>query len=222
MHYHCEIVIPPTKDVEGAMATVLKQFDENQEDSSHAFWDWWVIGGRWSGCKLMARYDEAKLEQFREWLRDEKITVSGVQFGKQELSPSSQIPKVDAKWNEMFPSMRPFHCPMFKHSNQYSDVLPDDVLRLGDVPDVLKCSRMIVAGHGYDSDSKGWTGPLEAKFMLCESEWNGCNHMPIDWDGRFHSALAKYHEHIKGYKDEYIASHMPNNDWLVVTVDYHS
>lgn len=226
MHHHCEIVIPPTMDIEAAVAAVMKPFDENERDSEeaslHPFWDFWVIGGRWAGHKLMARYDAAKLDEFHEWCQAEKITVSGLACGKPELSPDTQIPKVDAKWNEMFPSGEFVPCPLFKHSNnQYgkglSSTLPADVSRLSDVPERLECSRVIFAKHPYKKGE-----PIEPGFMLCEDQWNGCNHMKIDWDGKFMSALEKYRESIKNYAPEYVAKNSPQPDWLVVTVDYHS
>src|SRR6185312_17302888 len=109
-------------------------------------------------------------------------TVAGLQCGKQELSPSSQIPKVDAKWNEMFPSVEFLPCPLFQHSNdQYgkglSGTLPGDVCRLDAAPPDLECEGVIFAGPAYNSETKDHTGHLEAKFMLCDSQWNGCNHM---------------------------------------------
>lgn len=233
MHAHCEIVIPPTMDIESAVTSVMKQFNESPDekdedhDTRHAFWDFWVIGGRWAGHKLIAKYDQAKIDAFYEWCKAEKVTVSGLQCGKQALQPDSQIAKVDAKWNEMFPSAEPIACPLFAHSNnQYgkglSSTLPNDVSRLDSVPSELKCSRVIFAKPSFESETKDHTGPLEASFMLCDSQWNGCNHMDVDWDGKFVTALTKYRESLKNYREEYAAKILPQDDWLVVTVDYHS
>lgn len=230
MHYHCEIVIPPTRDIEGAIQSVLAQFNENAEGedgSDYAFWDFWVIGGRWAGHKLLAKYDKAKMDAFHEWMTAEKITVSSLQAGKQELSPASQISKVDAKWNEMFPSETHISCPLFNHSNdKYADglrgTLPSDISKLSDVSSTLECSRVIFAKPSYESSSKDHTGPLEAAFMLCDSQYNGCNYMKIDWDGKFSTAVVQYRDSLKNYKEEYAAKISPTDDWLAVTVDYHS
>jgi len=236
MHYHCEIVMPPTLDVEAAVRSILEQFSENPpedpkdaEDYSdkHSFLDFWVIGGRWAGHKLLAKYDKAKVDEFYAWLTAEGVTVSGLQFGKQELSPASQQSKVDAKWNEMFPSQEFVQCPIFRHSNNQfgkglSGTLPGDIAPLRDVPEALTCSRVIFAGPSFNSTSKDYTGPLEAEFMLAEDAWNGCNHMKVDWDGRFTSALEKYRQSLSSYKEEFAATRLPKDDWLVVTVDYHS
>jgi hypothetical protein len=228
MHSHLEIIIPPTDDIEGSIAAVMKQYDESldpkNEDYStkHVFWDWYVIGGRWAGNKLMAKFDPVKIEEFQKWCAAEKLTVSGVVAGKQRLQPESQIPKVDAKWNELFGTNTA--CPMFDHSNdQYGrngdGTLPDDVLRLGDLPDRVTCSRVIFAGPSFNHEAKEghgkYTGPLESKFMFCDEVWNGCNHMKVEWDGTVKQALEKYRESFR--KD-----FLPTADWLVVTVDYHS
>lgn len=224
MHHHMEIVMPPTKDIEGAVARILKQFDENlpAEDRNHAFWDWYVIGGRFAGHKFIASFDEAKIDEFYEWLNTEKITVSSLQSGKQALKPETQIPKVDAKWNEMFPSQTPVACPLFQHSNdQYakngklSGTLPDDVCLLMDVPERLLCQRVIIASPNYKDE-------VEAEFMLVDDAWNGVSYMKVDWDGKLSTALAKCREKMKNYKPEYVEKHSPQDDWLVVTVDYHS
>jgi len=233
MHFHCEIVIPPTMDIEAAVTAVMKPFDanpdeESEDDSTHnAFWDFWVIGGRWAGHKLLAKYDEAKIDAFYKWLRTEEFTVSAVRSGKQQLSPESQIPKVDAKWNEMFPSAEFIPCPLFQHSNNQfgeglSSTLPQDVSRLSEVLPGLRCSRVIFAKPSYDSETKELTGPLKAAWMICEEQWNGCNHMKVDWDGTFADALEKYRESLKMYREEYAAQVAPQDNWLVVTVDYHS
>lgn len=216
MHHHLEIVMPPTSDVESAVAQIMRQYDENMEEDEdhsrvHAFWDWYVIGGRWSGNKLMAKYDQTKVDQFYEWLKEEKVTVSGLKAGKDELSPASQIPKVDAKWREMMGASGP--CPLFRHAG---DSLPNDIDFLSKVPEGLTCSRVIFANPAFDGDG------IEAGYMLVDSAWNGCNYMRVDWDGKFSSALDKYRESLKNYKDEYRDKYLPKDDWLVVTVDYHS
>jgi hypothetical protein len=226
MHTHSEIVIPPTTDIEAAVAQIMRPFDENLDrDDEHrlpSFWDFYVIGGRFAGHKLLASYDKAKIDAFYEWLTAEKVTVSSLQAGKQKLSPESQEAKVDAKWNEMFPSEHPIKCPVFAHSNdQYSKgmdgVLPDDVMLLMDVPASLTMSRIIFAEHSYKND-----GTIEPEFMLIDDAWNGCNYMKTAWDGTFGTALSQYREKFKHMSDEAKARKMPQDNWLVVTVDSHS
>lgn len=235
MHYHCEIVLPPNTDnIAEAVESVMRPFDESPDeepedfDSSDAFWDFYVIGGRWAGTKLIASYDPEKIKEFRQWLADEGVTVSGVQCGKQELRPAEQIPKVDAKWNEMFPPKDGIAapCPMFQHSNdQYGKrgrgMIKGDICSLADAMKVT-CERVIFAGPSYDFEAKDWAGPPGATFMLCDSTWNGVNHMQIKWDGRIGSAFEQFKDKLKHCKDTYRQAVEPQDDWITVTVDYHS
>lgn len=233
MHHHLEIVMPPTSDIEAAVKEIMAPFDENAErgeddwlGQGHEFWDWWVIGGRFAGNKAMQRYDQAKLQEFYDWLNASKVTVSGVQCGKQELSPESQIPMVDAKWNEMFTpaGSDPVPCPIFAHSNdQYdsSDLLDGDVCLLKDALKA-KCSHVIIACPSFDHDSKSRTGPLKAEFMLRDLSWNGVNHMPVDWDGTVGSAVEAFKKQLEHYREDYRQVSEPRDEWLTVTVDYHS
>lgn len=233
-HYHCEIILPPeTTDIEAAIKSVMEPFNENQPADSehsdkHSFWDFYVIGGRFAGNKLMSRYDKQKLDDFYAWMKEEKVTVSGFQCGKQSLQPESQITKIDAKWNELFPRKdgTQIPCPIFAHSNdQYGKngkgTLPDDICPLKDAMDVI-CSRIIFAGKSYSSDTKTYTGELEAQFMLQEDFWNGVNHVKSTWDGTVKHALEMNLKQLEHYADYFKNQFTPNGDWITVTVDYHS
>ena len=212
MHYHLEVIMPPTDDVEGAIKKILAPFDEDAEDARHALWDWYQIGGRFAGSKAEARFPKEKMDAFHAWMKQEKITVSGLQWGKQELSPASQIEKVDAKWREMFGVTGP--CSLFLHSNKNHGALPGDICEL---KYAMYCSahRVIIAGPSYD-------GSIEATYMVAQSEWNGVSHIETKWDGTIRSALEAFTERAKSYKDEWREKIMPHDDWISVTVDYHN
>jgi hypothetical protein len=211
MHYRMEVVLPNVADVETAIAQILEPFSEHNEDAGYTFWDWYVIGGRWSGIKLEESLDQENLAKFREKLKEMKVTVSGLRFGKDELQPSSQIPKVDSLWREFFPNGGE-SCPFFKHSNNQSG----DILAYKDVPQETKCERLIFAGLSYDGKE------FEAKEMFQTSFWNSVSHVQTTWDGKFATAASEFHEKLKGYSQEYAEKITPKDDWLVVTVDYHS
>lgn len=222
MHHHCEIIMPNGFDIEQSIKEILAPFDENADDEDactrNAFWDFYVIGGRFAGSKTQARLDSEKLSKFHERLTEMKITVSGLTAGKQELSPPSQIPAVDALWREMFPESRLSVCPLFKHSNdQYSSLstIDGDITTLGSVPESIKADHVIFAARDYKNEK------MEATFMVTEDMWNGCNHLKTEWDGTFKHALELFSKKITNMADQYIARATPKPDWLVVTVDYH-
>lgn len=232
MHYHCEIVLPPdVEDIPAAIESVMRPFCEEQKDpadiSRHCFWDFFVIGGRFAGSKQLAKYQGEKLDQFYQWLQDEKVTVSGIQCGKQQLNPATQIPKVDAKWNELFPSPSGVAaCPIFEHSNdQYGSgvegTIDGDISRLGDSK-LVTCERLIFAHRQYDHETKKYTGPFQAMFMLQQEVWNGTNFEKTAWKGAVGAAYDMCLEWLAGYNDEYKTQNQPTEDHLCVTVDYHN
>lgn len=219
MHYHLEIIMPPTEDIEGAVAQILKQFNEQPKETDedtqynlrYAFWDWYTIGGRWAGEKLLRSVDQKKLASFYKALEEMKVTVIGLVWGKEELSPASQIPAVDALWNEYFPDSPTKVCPIFKHyEGSNGDIMP-----LKDIPESLTAARVIVAGLDYENN-------LKAQFMVQDDIYNGCNFIESKWGGTVKQALELAAEAIKWRKQEWIDSHTPRPDWVVVTVDYRN
>jgi len=225
MHAHLEIVMPPVDDIEAAVEQILKDFDEQGEDedgnaNSYGFWDWYVIGGRWAGAKLEFQLGEDKIKEFRALLNEKGVTVSGFQAGKPALQPASQIEVVDALWNEYFPNSPLKQCPLFAHSNnQYDKVsgVVGDIMKFGDIDFDFTAERIIFAKPSY-SDEK----ILQAGFMLQQDAYNGCNFMKTDWNGKFSAAKERYLKSIETYKNGYKEKYTPTDEWLVVTVDYHS
>lgn len=211
MHYHLEIIMPPTDNVTDAIEEIMSPFCEYDENATHTFYDWYEIGGRWQGHKLTVALDEKQLDKFYDELKKRKITISGIQAGKQSLEPKSQIPEVDALWNEMFPDFPVKQCPMFDHYNGNHG----DIMLLKDTPKDLTAARVIIAAPNH-------TGKLKAVYMAQEDTWNGVNYEQIKWDSKISSALKKHKEHIKTYGAEYIERCTPKKDWVCVTIDYHS
>jgi hypothetical protein len=221
MHYHLEIIMPPVDDVVAAIERGLGPFCEGNEDSRHQWWDWFVVGGRYAGQKFQATLDNTKLDAFYAAMRERKVTVSSLTAGKQELKPESQIPMVDALWNEYFPESNGSPCPLFNHSNdQYKSdsLIHGDICRFADVPSGLgDLSRVIFAAPNYDGTE------MEATFMVTDDIWNGVNYEKTEWDGTFSDAVAKFRVKTgTGYTEAYLERVTPKDDWLVVTVDYHS
>jgi hypothetical protein len=215
MHYQLEIIMPSVDDVDASVTEILRQFDENaggEDISRHAFWDYWAIGGRWSGNKLRAILGEDRIAAFREVLHERRITVSAVTFGKQTLQPASQAELVNRLWNDAFPDSPVKICPLFDNYK----VPFGDIMTLKDCPRTLECSHVIIAGPRYDGSG------LEAKFMLERSLWNGVTHQDTKWDGILATALEDWAKRMEGYKPDYAEKVTPTADWLVVTVDYHS
>lgn len=224
-HYHLEIIMPPVDDVTAAVASILNPFDENNVDEDgdrpyRAFWDWYVIGGRWAGVKLECSIDPEKEKAFREELQNRKVTVSSVQCGKPSLQPVEQIPMVDALWREFFPDSTLKTCPFFAHfQDQYKDNpgFPD-VMALKDVPKELTAHKVMFGLPRSDLDNR-----MEAEYMLEAEMWNGVNFIDTAWDGKITTAIEKWKEYATyrpGMNVEGCC--IPKDDWLAITVDYHN
>ncbi len=219
MHFQLEVILPPVENLEEALEQILKPFSENGKDEEgdynrHGFYDYYVIGGRWSGNKILANIKKEDLDKFYSTLTERKITVSGLQFGKQTLSPESQIPMVDQLWNEFFPDSPVKVCPLFGH---YKGNI-GDVMALKDIPKKdFQVSRVIIAKQYWEDTKK-----LEAGYMLSDSIWNGVTWQDTKWDGTIKSALEDVEKDLKNAKEEYKNKNMPTPDWLCVTIDYHS
>jgi len=226
MHFHLEIIMPPTDDVEAAVKQIMMPFceidsdDEDEQDnrSSYRFWDWYVIGGRWSRVKVESMLGKDRIDAFMSKLADMKVTVSSFRAGKQSLQPESQIAMVDALWRDMFPESGLEVCPLFAHFNdQYKNSFSyGDVCRLYELPQELAAEKTIVAIPNYRNDG------LEAGFMIQKTFWNGVCHVESIWSGKVSDVIPMHIDKLKSYKDEYREQCTPKPDWLVVTVDCHS
>jgi hypothetical protein len=128
------------------------------------------------------------------------------------LQPAEQAKTVDEMWNEFFPHASTKVCPIFDNYKGSSG----DVSELKNVSLSLKWSHVIIAGPDYKEQR------LEAKYMIQDSIWNGVTHCDVDWDGTLASAIARNAERLKNAKPDYAAKQLPQDNWLVVTIDYHS
>lgn len=214
MHYLMEVVMPPTDDIKGALEEILKDYYEgDEENADKAFFDWWQIGGRYSGAKLEAVYPKARMDEFCAELKARKVTVSSFCAGKQTLQPESQIPMVDALWRDFFPDSPLKVCPLFTHSGEQ---LEGDVMRVSDLPENTNAFRFMVAAPNHDGTA------LEATYMLAKDIWNGTNHQKTDWDGSVIGGIKQYADMLKNYTETYRESASIRPDWICVTVDYHT
>ena len=53
MHDLLEVVLPPVDDLDSALEDILAPYEEGRQSQPHGFWDYWMIGGRYSGEKVL-------------------------------------------------------------------------------------------------------------------------------------------------------------------------
>jgi hypothetical protein len=194
MHFHVEVLIPPSVNIEDAVDKALAPFDKNAGDTCYAFYDWYKIGGRWSGSKLEALLGEERIDAFIEEVKKRKFTISNVQVGKPTLKPESQQKEVDELWHEHFPELELGPCLLFSHSGPRH---PHDICHLKDIPLSFSAHRVLFVDDN--------AAPL---FMLTRDFWNGVSFQRAAWNGTLEHALEIFKiEHI---------------NWMTVTVDCHS
>lgn len=219
-HYHLEMILPPeaADRIEDAIAEVLAPFCEHRDDAAHTFWDWWVIGGRYSGKHVLQRYEPNTLAEFWKWCQDAKVQVSSLTFGKQTLMKEWQEP-VDAKWNELFPGSGLDRCPLF---DSFNDRHETDVCKVSELGQWSNSYQLIIAGPSFNYDPETKDGEftldrLKAREMVAVEHWNGVGFVESKWEGSTHDFLAT-DKPSPGTKDLATVT----DDWLAVTIDYHS
>ena len=194
MHYHAEVYVPPnTTDLEAFVKEAMAPHHEEYHDEVHnSFWDWYQIGGRWTGEKD-PNYDPTKDPQNAEECRlclgtgfrndpqgvqsrseDQTYTCNGCgkydettkTWGHTNIGPGRSV-----KW--------PTEWAKFK-----GDIMPISV-----VPRDLKCFTLIVGDQVFHQEA-----------------WNGDDFVKTEFDGL---VIPKLKE-------------LEINDGHLVTVDYHT
>lgn len=216
MHFHLEIIMPHTENLEAEISRILAPFDEGSEESRNAFWDWYQIGGRWTGTK--DGFDPASDENNVERCE----ICQGTGFRADEVGKRAREAEATytcngcGKWNEggkwthsEFGAGKRLKWPT-AWAQYKGDIMP-----LRDVKKDQKAFRVIIAGMNHAG-----TG-MEAVFMACRENWNGVSFDESSWDGTIESALEKHRDRAKNYRAEYAERITPTDEWIAVSIDYH-
>ena len=247
MHELVEVVIPPVvgelgdekewyPTVEGALEDTLKKLCTSVKPKKRhpgAFWDWYVIGGRFAGSKLRKKVilDVGQEAFDRMWdkLDERGPMCSGVVAGKQSIVKPEDQEFADNLWREL--SGRDEPNPYFEHSNnQYAPglagTLPMDICRLSEVPENHTCRRVVFATQRQkyveDREPGGRfvaQDRIKPFFMLSAEIWNGFTFEETAWDKTFKSALELYRKQGECINQEFCPQ--ARDDWWVISVDAH-
>ena len=63
---------------------------------------------------------------------------------------------------------------------------------------------------------------LGAQTMHLKDIWNGVSFQKTEWDGKLSTALEMYNKQLSSYSEPAREQYTLRDDWIVVTVDYHS
>lgn len=118
MHTSCLIIIKSELQdgtIEDYVSMAMNPF---QEEDSNGWWDWYVIGGRWSGKLEKIKLDQDKLKEFAKQFEEEKLGWSS-----QEKPENLQIARAKELWHTIFGDNSE---PLIGR-DRYEGFYPDDV-----------------------------------------------------------------------------------------------
>ena len=178
MHYHAEVYLKklngkPLMDAVGAHM--------NRGVKSKVGWDWFVIGGRWSGEKLLAKLDKDRLKAF--WVEFKK---RGYGWPSAEHSDEERRRDSQALFMEFFPDFKG-EIPVWR--DQYKrEGGEGDVAKVEDLPETLSCHTLILPGK------------RRAEVLQIE-EWNGKDFVKTAFKGDVVAELKR-----RGLTDGYLVT----------------
>ena len=77
--------------------------------------------------------------------------------------------------------------------------------------------RLIVAGPRLNDENR-----LDVASMWVAEQWNGTTYEPTGWDRTIKHALRLHKARLVDLDETHREARTPRDDWLGVTVDYHS
>lgn len=228
MHSHLELIIPPVEDIPSFVDKLLDPFyldaawgwrisDEGlPPEREDAFLDGFKIGGRFFQSKLLGNVDRHRLAHFIVQLDKLELPFTVKKFKNIDmdcLTNERDKEVADSLWKEFFPNSLIKKCPFFDYSHpyytekDYSGFPPGVVLRLDQISDGMRAARVMIANP---INVKSPISQKEYFIHTCSGEHPSALPESKYWDGTILSAL-KFCDYI-----------IPQPDWLVITIDYHS
>ena len=204
MHYHLELIMPPSPLIQiqervRELMFPLSQAVAHSEGTTAYLYDWYQIGGRFAGAKMLGRLDPERLHKFRQELYGEAFTNDArpVVIGQTGLWRTQDLPKVDALWRKWFPEEEIDACPLFDHYPAGDQ----DICRVDQIPDTLTADAVLVGNED------------KVVFQLITEIWDSTKQEFQDtgFDGSVLNALRQCRA----------CGVEPSQNWLAVTLDCH-
>jgi len=192
MHHHAEILISSlSKDIEAQIGKILAPFSLYRNYES-GWWDWWVMGGRYTGVKVKEYNPKNIPENYEKcWL------CHGTGFRTDYIGLKSRM---------LNPSYTCNVCGEYDpETKTWANGKMGAGMKLKHPPDWVNCPACILPVDSIPSDLKCYTLILGDK-ILHKEIWTGGAWVDTDFDGSVKKALEE-NEITEGY---------------LVTVDYHS
>lgn len=195
MHNLMEIIVPPHLDPVEAIGLAMDPYNMNHdsEDFVDTFFDYYNIGGRWSGTHLKSKLGLKRLQIFENEILQIKPGLRDFPNTPEDKKRCFEI------WGKHFPEVKD-SCPFW--GNQAPEGTNEDyhfldITTVGELGDEVKCATFAIINCYGES----------FKNLIHLEEWNG-----EDWE------LTGFN----GVKEELLRHPSVRKDWWIVTLDYHS
>jgi len=173
MHYHGEVYFKERpKDVLKAVSKAMEPYREwfNEEtDEYGGFWDWFVIGGRWSGEHTKMKLDQEKLRDFYKVCEEKGLFWIGGEYSEevQKVRRCEEFLRIFPDFKGLIPTCR----DVYKE-----DGYADDIVPVEEVTPQLRCYTLILPGEVLHY--KVWDGKAFRK-----TGFDGCVKKALDARG---------------------------------------
>lgn len=150
MHYHAEVYL---KKLNGRPIFDVVSGLMNRGVKAKVGWDWFVVGGRWSGDKILGKLDPEKVKAF--FIEFEK---RGYNWTSSQHSDEERRRDSSNLFMEFFPDFKgeiPVWRDQYRHEGGEGDVC-----KVADLPETFSCHTLI------------FPGKHRAEVLQTE-EWNG-------------------------------------------------
>jgi hypothetical protein len=177
------------------------------EEYQNQVWDWYVIGGRWSGYITQSNLDQATYEQFSKEFRENALGF--ISKDNPECKQRKRAHELFMKYFPNFEGDIPIYRDPYLHDGYLDDVVP------------LGCCEEIIQKFIDDFHSR--YGKLVEKAKK-EIESDGTINRSTAWElGRYSYDDSYSTDHTVFNVENYSVS-IPDNPegYYVVTVDLHS
>ena len=243
MHYHMELIMPPLEDgakLDDRLDEILGPWheeykytcfcDDDDKQNFHGFYDYYVVGGRWSGDHLRTRMEQDHGERWSAFINEMEnsdIMVSGVIAGK-PTPVGDGVNRVQDVWQRHFPEFADIHNPLFNIPGVFPQKqIAGDVCTFHAIPISTTCSHFAVATpeRKFSAERQEFIGDVQTyklTFQLVTSLYNGSTWQNTSFDGTLQSALDHYNKILQRYRAAFRDLYTPKEDWLCVTIDYHN
>lgn len=176
MHYYALALIPAQDGVVEAVTKVMGPWCEEDGENPNGWWDWWVIGGRWTGH--LSEYDP--VNDPRNWEKCFLCQGTGIRTDWRLKDPTYGCNGCGNKGTDIPPGMRLKHAPQWvRHEH---DTIPvASLLRLYvRAPEKVEPYRFVTPTGSVGKEN--WTGQT---FLKDE-----------EYPTKFVAALRAHNDHL--------------------------